>query len=159
MSRSGPLFARPLSVLTGAVFKDVFARQGFASREIVTRWAEIAGADIAAHCEPVKIQWPRPVGDDPPAPATLILRVEGPMGLEIQHSSTVIIARLNRFLGWNAIGKIALRQAPLSRPVRRKVPKPPDAAAVTRLAQALETIEDENLRQALARLGAVLKRN
>ena len=29
--------------------------------ELVTRWAEIAGAQIATHCEPLKMQWPRPV--------------------------------------------------------------------------------------------------
>ena len=42
MSKPGPITAKPLSTLLGGVFSDVFAKQGFASRELVTRWAEIA---------------------------------------------------------------------------------------------------------------------
>ncbi|MGG6495480.1 UNVERIFIED_CONTAM: DciA family protein, partial [Bacteroidetes bacterium 56_B9] len=93
---------KPLSVLTGGAINELFARQGFASRELVTRWAEIAGAEIAKHAQPIKIQWPRPVEGQPPDPATLVLRVEGPMALEIQHSSDVILNRVNRFFGWAA---------------------------------------------------------
>lgn len=159
MSKPGPMFAKPLSVLLGGVFADAYARQGFASRELVTRWAEIAGREIAAFSEPMKMQWPRPVEGQPQAPATLILRVEGPMALEIQHSSDVILQRVNRFFGWNAVGKLALRQAPLSRRPVRKPPPPPDPAAVASIAATLTSVEDDDLRTALARLGAVIKRN
>ena len=159
MRKPGYISAKPLSVLLGGVFSDAFAKQGFASRELVTRWAEIAGADIAKFSEPLKIQWPRPVEGQNQVPATLILRVEGPMALEIQHSSDAILQRVNRFFGWNAVGKIALRQAPLSRPKVRKTVKPLDPAAVAKEAGELATIEDDALREALARLGASIKRN
>jgi hypothetical protein len=159
MSKPGPISAKPLSTLLGGVFSDVFAKQGFASRELVTRWAEIAGPEIARHTEPLKMQWPRPVEGQPQAPATLVLRVEGPMALEIQHMSDVILQRVNRFLGWNAVGKLALRQAPLSQPLARKTPPAPDAAAVARMAATLDAVEDDDLRAALARLGASIKRN
>lgn len=159
MSKPGPITAKSLSTLLGGVFSDVFAKQGFASRELVTRWAEIAGPEIARHSEPLKMQWPRPVEGQPQEPATLVLRVEGPMALEIQHMSDVILQRVNRFLGWNAVGKLALRQAPLSQPLKRKSPKAPDAAEVARIAETLGTIEDDDLRAALARLGAAIKRN
>jgi hypothetical protein len=99
-----------------------------------------------------------PVEGQPEEPATLILRVEGPAALEIQHSSGIIIERVNRFLGWNAIGRLALRQAPLSRPKKRAIPTPPDAAAVARAAEELHTVADDDLRQALARLSATIKR-
>jgi hypothetical protein len=149
--------AKPLSVLLGGVFAEAFAKQGFASRELVTRWSEIAGADIAAHSQPLKMQWPRPVEGQPQEPATLILRVEGPMALEIQHSSHVILERVNRFLGWNAVGKIALRQAPLSRPTGSRRSAPPPPHVVQDVAGGLTSVEDDELRQALARLGASLK--
>ena len=61
MAKPGPISAKPLSVLLGDVFSDAYAKQGFAARELVTRWAEIAGPEFAAHSEPLKIQWPRPV--------------------------------------------------------------------------------------------------
>ena len=159
MSKPGPISAKPLSVLLGDVFSDAYAKQGFAARELVTRWAEIAGAEIAAHSEPLKIQWPRPVEGQPQEPATLVLRVEGPMALEIQHASDVILQRVNRFFGWSAVGRLALRQAPLARRDRPKAAPKPDAAEVAKMAESLTSVEDEELRSALARLGASIKRN
>lgn len=159
MSRPGPISAKPLSVLLKDVFSDAYAKQGFAARELVTRWAEIAGPDIAAYSEPMKMQWPRPVEGQPQEPATLVLRVEGPMALEIQHSSDVILQRVNRFFGWSAVGRLALRQAPLSRRKAPARPRPPDPKAVAEVADTLSAVEDEQLRAALARLGAAIKRN
>jgi len=159
MSKPGPISAKPLSALLGDVFSDAYARQGFASRELVTRWATIAGPEIAAHSEPMKIQWPRPTEGQKQEPATLVLRVEGPVALEIQHSSDVILQRVNRFFGWNAVGRLALRQAPLSRKSVRNAARLPDATDVAQVAESLSSIEDNDLRAALARLGASIKRN
>jgi hypothetical protein len=159
MAKPGPISAKPLSVLLSDVFSDAYAKQGFAARELVTRWGEIAGPEIAAHCEPLKIQWPRPVEGQPQEPAMLVLRVDGPMALEIQHASDVILERVNRFFGWSAVGRLALRQGPLS---RRRLPAAspaPDAKEVAEVAATLSSVDDEGLRAALARLGASIKRN
>jgi hypothetical protein len=159
MTKPGYISAKPLSVLLSDVFSDAYAKQGFAARELVTRWAEIAGPEVAAHSEPLKIQWPRPVEGQPQEPATLVLRVEGPMALEIQHASDVILQRVNRFFGWSAVGRLALRQAPLSRRGRPQASRAPDPKAVASVAESLSGVEDEELRAALARLGASIKRN
>jgi hypothetical protein len=159
MSKPGPITAKPLSVLLSDVFSDAYAKQGFAARELVTRWAEIAGPEISAHSEPLKIQWPRPVEGQPQEAATLVLRVEGPMALEIQHASDVILERVNRFFGWSAVGRLALRQAPLSRRNPATVSRAPDPKSVAKVAETLASVEDEELRAALARLGASIKRN
>jgi hypothetical protein len=159
MAKSGPISAKPLSVLLSDVFSDAYARQGFAARELVTRWTEIAGSDIAAHCEPLKMQWPRPVEGQPLEPATLVLRVEGPMALEIQHSSDVILERVNRFFGWSAVGRLALRQGPLLRRQRSTSAHGPDARKLEEVERTLSSVEDDELRAALARLGASIKRN
>jgi hypothetical protein len=159
MNKPGPISAKPLSVLLGDVFSDAYARQGFAARELVTRWAEIAGPEISVHCEPLKMQWPRPVEGQPQEPATLVLRVDGPMALEIQHASDVILERVNRFFGWSAVGRLALRQGPLSRRHAPAASRAPDAMKVAEVAQTLSSVEDEALRAALARLGASIKRN
>jgi hypothetical protein len=158
-TKPGPISAKPLSVLLSDVFSDAYAKQGFAARELVTRWAEIAGPEVAAHSEPLKIQWPRPVEGQPQEPATLVLRVEGPMALEIQHASDVILQRVNRFFGWSAVGRLALRQAPLSRRDRPQASRAPDPKAVAEVAETLNSVEDAELRAALARLGASIKRN
>jgi hypothetical protein len=159
MAKPGPISAKPLSVLLSDVFSEAYAKQGFAARELVTRWSEIAGSEVAAHSEPLKIQWPRPVEGQPQEPATLVLRVEGPMALEIQHSSDVILQRVNRFFGWSAVGRLALRQAPLSRRDRPTASRAPDPETVAKVAESLSSVEDAELRAALARLGASIKRN
>jgi hypothetical protein len=158
MNKPSRSFPRPLSELIGATLSDSLKSQGFTSTEIIARWAEIAGPEIAAHSEPMKINWPRAIGEDTPEPATLVLRVEGPAALEIQHLSAVILERVNRFFGWQAIGRIALRQAPLRRR-EKPAPKAADPEAQARIAASLPAIEDDDLRQALARLGASIKRN
>ena len=158
MNKSARSFPRPLSELLGGLLNDVVKAQGFASTEIIARWADIVGADIAAHSEPIKINWPRPAGEEPPEPATLVLRVEGPVAIEIQHLSAVILERVNRFFGWQAIGRLALRQAPLRRREPVTPPAVADPEAAARIAEGLSEVEDEDLRQALARLGAAIKR-
>src|SRR3569623_1028092 len=140
MSKPGRISAKPLSLLLNDVFKEAYARQGFAARVLVTRWGVIAGSEIAAHAEPLKMQWPRPVEGQPQEPAPLVLRVEGPMALEIHHSADVILERVNRCFGWSAVGKLAFRQAPLSRPRARKRPGPPDPKAVAEVAESLGQI-------------------
>src|SRR5579872_4013251 len=154
MAKPGPVSAKPLSLLLSDVFSDAYARQVFAALELVTRWAEIAGSEFAPHCEPLKMQWPRPVEGQVQEPATLVLRVEGLMALEIQHASDVILARVNRFFGWSAVGRLALRQGPLSRRPQRTARPAPDPREVDEVSQTLNSVEDEALRAALARLGA-----
>jgi hypothetical protein len=158
MNKPARSFPRPLSDLMGATLSDAFKAQGFATAEIVTRWLDIVGPEIAGHSEPIKINWPRPVGDAAPDPATLVLRVEGPVAVEIQHLSGVIMERVNRFFGWQAVGRLALRQAPLRRRTPPKPPAPPDPAMAARIAESLPAIENDDLRQALGRLGAAIKR-
>ena len=151
-ARSQP---RPLADIARKTLNAAFAKQGFASTELVTRWAEIVGAEIAAHCEPERIRWPRPVGADLPELGTIMLRVEGPAAIEIQHQSAVILERVNRFFGWQAVGELRLRQAPLA---RRKIATwiARDTEGEARIAASLTEVDDDRLRAALARLGAAV---
>jgi hypothetical protein len=147
--------ARPLADVVRKALSDAFPKQGFAATELIARWPEIVGAEIAAHSEPEKIRWPRPVGDAAPGPGTLMLRVEGPTAVEIQHLSGVILERVNRFFGWQAVGDLALRQAPLRHRAPARPPAP-DREAAARIAATLTEIADDKLRAALARLGAAV---
>jgi hypothetical protein len=150
--------AKPLSQIVGKTIADAFARQGFASTGLVTHWPEIVGAEIADHAEPMRMIWPRRVHEDDPDPATLVLRVEGPVALEIQHLSAVIIEKVNRFFGWRAVGRIQIRQAPLMRRDKKKPPPAPDPEVVARFAAGMSDVADDGLRDALARLAAAVKR-
>ena len=149
---------RPLAELVGRCLADLFASQGFTSRGVVTHWTEIVGTETASLCEPMRIVWPRSPDPDNPTPGTLVLRVEGPAALEIQHLSGVILEQVNRFFGWQAIGRVALRQAPLVRRQKRHMLPQADAEAARRVAASLTQISDTPLREALGRLGAAIKR-
>jgi len=156
MNKPSRTFAKPLRDLVGKVVGETFARRGFASAELVTRWAEIVGSDIAAQSEPIKIQWPRGPDSQNHSPGILVLRVEGPAAVEIQHLGAVICERVNRFFGWRAVERLALRQSPLRRgatlPSRQN-----NAAVASQLAATMREIADDELRQALSRLLAAVK--
>jgi hypothetical protein len=151
-------YPRPISDLVARCVGEAFARQGFASAELVTHWIDIVGEEIAALSEPMKLNWPRRREGEEAEPATLVLRVEGPAAIEIQHLSPVILERVNRYLGWRAVGRIALRQAPIARPAPAQRPPPPTPEETERVKRQLPGFADENLRDALARLGAAVSR-
>ncbi len=141
----------------------VFAKQGFSESDLILHWDDIVGERLAAASRPIKLQWPpRPSGRHPdaaPQPATLVIRVESGMALEIQHSADQVLARVNAHLGWRCIGKLSFRQGPIERGEqadgRRKQPSAAELAAA---AAKVPGIEDEVLRAALARLGAHVAR-
>ena len=158
MNKPGKSPPRPLSDLLHKTLTEAFAKQGFASTELVTRWTEIVGVDIADHSQPEKIHWSRTRDGQLPEPGKLVLRVEGPTALEIQHLSSIILERVNRFFGWQAVGTIRLRQGPLHRR-ERDVHPAPDPELAARITASLADIQDEKLRNALARLGAAIKQS
>ncbi len=145
---------RPLSDLLDEALGPVLAAQGFAASDIVTGWPDIVGETLATHCEPIKISWPRRIGDAPPEPATLQLRVEGAFALEIQHQAPVIIERVNTRYGWRCIGKIIIKQGPIYKEPPHKPRPAPGAEAIAEARKRVGQIEDEGLRDALVRLGS-----
>jgi hypothetical protein len=150
--------ARPLPDIAAALLAESFRKQGFNSSELVLRWPAIVGDDVAQYAEPLKIQWQRVPDGQPSQPGTLVLRVDGPAAIEIQHMSQVILERVNRYFGFAAIAKIAIRQAPLRRIAPRTV-RGIDPQAVQSVAESLPETADPGLKAALARLGAAIKRN
>lgn len=157
MNKPAKTYPRPLADMIGRCLGDVFAKQGFASTELITHWPEIVGEELANLAEPLKIQWSRADGLDAADPATLLLRVDGPAAIEVQHLIPVILERVNQFLGWRAIGRVRLKQAPNPQP--RKIARPvPLSARETDAVAATLDVADDGLKQALARLGAAVKR-
>jgi hypothetical protein len=149
--------AKPLADLIGPCIAGACKRQGFVSSEIVTHWDDIVGREIAEHAEPMGMRWTRSSDPDDAEPATLVLRVDGPAAIEIQHLAEVIVERVNRYVGWHAVGRIALRQAPLARR-RGRLPRPRiDGNLAASIAAGMTGIADQRLREALGRLGAAVK--
>ena len=148
--RRGPV---PLSELVGKVIGPVTARRGFATADIIAAWPEIVGARYAECSLPEKIVWPK--GPDADGkPALLVLKVDGPRAIFVQHEAGQIAERVNAFLGYAAIGQIRIIQAPVKTKADEPAgPLPLAPEAEARLAVTIAGVADEGLRTALDRLG------
>ena len=148
----------PLGRSLARTMKEFDARFGQGSGALQARWREVVGAEIAKRTEVVKLTKGRNGG-----PSSLEIRVAGPAAAIIQHQAHEILARVNLFLGAEAVQKLRIVQGPLrtrAEPLapRRKLP-PLDAAEEARLAQDLASAPDGPLKSALLALGrGVLRR-
>lgn len=140
--------------------KELDARFGQGPGALTARWREIVGPEVAKRTEPVKL-----VRGRNGAPSSLEIRVAGPSAAVIQHQAHDILARVNLFLGADAVQKLRIVQGPL-RPAQQTAPPAPrrraaplDAAKEAELAKGLADAPDGPLKDALAKLGrAVLRR-
>ena len=149
----------PVSDLAAAILDPVLRKRAGISIGLVQSWEEIAGPRLAGLSRPEKIQWPRRMHeDDPFEPAVLVIACSGMAALHLQHETGEIIARVNAFLGFNAIGRIRIVQKPLTgeKVKRRPFIRPLTAPEQKKLSGTVEMIEDEGLRASLARLGATI---
>jgi hypothetical protein len=152
-------WATPLGDFVAPLVEPVLAKQGFGEASLIADWTDIVGETIGRGCRPIKLQWspdaPKRNPESPREPATLVLRVESGLALEIQHSALLIVERVNAHLGWRCVGKLAFRQGPLEGVRRpRKRGAPPTREALETARQAAAAIEGEELREALTKLGA-----
>jgi hypothetical protein len=133
------------------VTATIFSRYGFAYAELLTQWPAVAGEDIARHCEPERIKWPR--SSQEKRGATLVLRAAPGRALDLQHETTHIAERINRFYGYEAIAAIKIIQAPLTAQPQAPLRMELDQDRAARLEARLHGIADPALQTALKRLG------
>jgi hypothetical protein len=144
---------RPRSAgeLVGEVGEQSFRRFGFVQSAIVSRWSEIVGERYAKVSSPESIRFPtgRKGG------GALTLLVDGAHAPLMQHLAPLIIERVNRFFGYQAVNRVVFRQgrAPAAasgptRPNLRPVPK--------ELGEGLREIADPELRACLESLAALI---
>lgn len=149
---------KPIADLVAGTLAPALRAQGFAAADVVVAWADLVGERLGAVSRPVRVEWPRRARDAdpeaPPAPATLVVRVESAFALEVQHLAPVLVERVNAYYGWRCIGRIVLRQGPVRRPEARPGPAPAlDERDARRIADAVGGVDEEPLRAALDRLG------
>lgn len=151
--------APPAGRALNKTLKDLDARFGQGPGALIARWREVVGPDIAKRTEPVKLTKSRAGG-----PSSLEIRVAGASAAIIQHQAHDILARVNLFLGADAVQKLRIVQGPLrgpaeTQPTRRRKP-PLDAAKEAELSQGLAAAPDGRLKDALLALGrGVLRRH
>ena len=143
--------ARSAGELVGEVGGQSFRRFGFVQASVVSRWKEIVGERYAKVSSPESIRFP--VGKK--FGGTLTLLVEGAHAPLMQHLTPLIIERVNRFFGYQAVDRLVFRQGrpaappkPVKRPELRAVPK--------ELGEGLRQIADPELRACLESLASRL---
>ncbi|MCM2451106.1 DUF721 domain-containing protein [Agrobacterium vitis] len=165
--------AAQISELANGIIDPVIARRAGISTALLSSWDEIAGADFADCTRPEKIVWPRRdyAGQDSgqksspksSAPAgqsggykagVLTIACEGARALFLNHAQGELIARINGFFGYPAIGQIRIVQKPVSNTAtHRRGPGQLDAVQAKKLSEMTEGIESDKLKKAVERLG------
>jgi hypothetical protein len=146
----------PISDAVTAVLDPVLRKRAGLSVALLQSWDEVVGPRMATRSRPEKLQWPKRHGDeDAFSPATLVVACDGMAALHIQHETGEIIARVNAFLGFAAVGRIRIVQKPVgvASPPRRPKPRPLSESERVAVAGSVAAIEDHDLREALERLG------
>ena len=148
-AEDAPRSGRPRAAgeLVGQIGGMAFRRFGFVQSAIVSRWSEIVGERYARVSSPESIRFPagRKSG------GVLTLLVEGAHGPLLQHLSPLIIERVNRFFGHNAIDRVVFRQGKAI--AKAKQPERPQSKPVPKeLGEGLRQIADPELRACLESL-------
>lgn len=150
-------FTRTSSLLTQRI-RAASESRGFAQSRLLTQWTEVAGEAIAAMSRPVEVSYGRGgMG------ATLTLLTTGSNAPVLEMEKEKIRARVNAVYGYNAIARIRVTQTAPTGFAEGQVmfqqaqgkgqPKPADPVLREKAAGFAKPVEDEGLRQALARLG------
>lgn len=147
-------FARTGKLLSGQIRRASESR-GFAQSKLLTRWAEIAGEDIAATARPVQVTFGRGgIG------ATLTLLTTGAQAPMLEMQKEQLRTKVNAAYGYNAISRIRITQTAatgfaegqVAFETRGQVDDTPPATT-PKAAEAAAPVADAGLRAALERLG------
>ena len=146
-----------VGVLTERVARPILGKRGFASGQVIGRWREIVGADLASATVPEKIQFER--GER--RGGTLHLRVaSGAAAVLIQPQSRAIVDRVNAYLGAGTIAHIRVNQGPLNLPQGSKSAQPTAPISDRDLENArldVGEVGSDEVCASLAKLGGRLK--
>lgn len=147
--------AVPVSDLAVGILDPVLRRRAGITIGLIQSWDEIVGPRLASSTRPERIAWPRRMHEDEPfQPGVLLVACEGVAALHLQHETGEVIARVNSFLGFSAIGRLKILQKNVAAPPKpRPSPRSLDREETARLDRLVGGIDDDGLRQALARLG------
>jgi hypothetical protein len=126
-------------------------KRGLGEAQLVAEWRAVVGDQLASETLPMKLSFPQGGRRN----GVLKLRVTSAAALSVQHREPQILERINGFLGYGAVARLALVQGPLpNRPQGGAQPKraltPAESGS---LAERISQVSDPGLKSALERLG------
>jgi len=140
---------RELSRVAG----PALGKRGLGEAQLIAEWRAVVGDQLAAETLPMKLSFPQGGRRN----GVLKLRVSSGAALSVQHREPQILERINGFLGYGAVARLALVQGPLperAAPVRPKRTLTP--AETASLAERVSQVSDPGLKSALERLGTAI---
>ena len=141
--------ARAVSELLPDVGRATFRKFGFVQHSIVSRWAEIVGERYARVSAPESIRFPQ----GKRAEGVLSLVVSGAYAPTMQHVGPEIVERVNRFFGYPAVARLAIRHGEVRRP-QKPAPPPERKPLPEAMGESLRGIADPELKTVLEALAA-----
>lgn len=168
--------AMPVSALLPRILGPSIARNGYISAEMIAAWPQIVGATLAKCTQPEKIKWPngqrgqlqqtsphqRYNNHSRNSGGTLVVRVDGPRALYVQHEEAQILERANQFFGFAALSRLQIAQGALQE--RAKKQAKPQLAKLSSnqeagLKDCIDGFDDPELKEAIVSLGrGILRR-
>ena len=140
---------RPIARMLPEIAGKILGKKGLGFGVLITEWETIVGPETARRALPVRLAFPPGRRDG----ATLHLRVAGAHAVEMQHTAPQLIDRVNAFMGYRAVEALKFVQTGRTKPppVSARPLAPSEAA---QLAERVGGVENDELREALAALGA-----
>jgi hypothetical protein len=111
--------AKPIAELIGGTLDPIARKRGLARAELLSWWPDIVGATYAGRTAPERIRWPR----DGTA-ATLVVRCDPALSLQLGHETHRVRERLNAFFGYPAVGAVKIVAQRIGA-APEKAPEPP----------------------------------
>lgn len=146
---------RAIGGLAQRLTSDIARGRGASIARLRADWSAIVGPDLAA------VTWPDAVTSGRGRSGKVLrLRVSGAAALEIQHKSGQVIERVNGYYGHRMVDALRLVQGvvPQRRGFSEERTPAPEPGLVSEMAERAKSVEDPELRAALARLGARINR-
>lgn len=125
-----------------------FRRFGFVQSSVVSRWPEIVGERYAGVSAPESIRFPHGKRSD----GVLTLSVTSAHAPMMQHVAPEIVDRVNRFFGYPAVERVAIRQGAAPKPAPKRVAPPSLRPLTVEMGDSLRAIADPELKAVLESL-------
>lgn len=153
-------YFQPLGGSISKLLDPLLAKRSHIDAALALSWPDIVREKLAGRTQPLKVTWPRRASpDDPFEPGTLTVACESAVALDLQYQTGELIGRINGFFGYSAISRIKIEQRAVDgfRPKKIKQIQSLDQDSARELAENVNGIADDGLRNALLRLGTSVR--
>ena len=146
----------PISVDFRHLAKDILGKRGFSNVDLIARWADVVGEQLAEVVKPDKIVY----SNSQRANGTLCVRVQnGAFAMILEHQKNIVLDKVNTFLGYTAVSNIKIQQdsqIPIKPKEEKKEEKKLTEEQECILQCQIDGIKDEKLREKIYQIGKQL---